>query len=201
MATGLGTPNGATLPGALCAGITPSPVVVGNPGNQTTDLGAPVTLQIEASDATQLQTLTYRSFGLPPGLSMAPGSGLITGTPTASGTYSTVVTAEDGNGATGSASFLWSIQLAITSAATATAVIGEPFTFTITATGVPRSMKLTGKPPSGIKFHSAGNGTATLAGTPKTRDTVGHYPLVITATFGRGKTATVITQSFTLTLG
>jgi kumamolisin len=200
MATGLGTPDGAALPGALCAGITPSPVVVTNPGNRTTDLGVPVTLPVQATDATSHQTLTYGSFGLPPGLSIAPSSGLITGTPTAAGTYSSVVTAEDGNGATGSASFTWSIALAITSADSATAAIGTPFSFTITATGVPRTIKLAGKPPSGIKFHSAGNGTAILAGTAKTRDTTGQYPLVITATFGKGKTATVITQSFTLTL-
>jgi subtilase family serine protease len=200
MATGLGTPNGAVLPAALCAGLTPSPVSVQNPGNQTGDLGAPVALQVEASDATAHQTLTYGSFGLPPGLSIAPKSGLITGRPTASGTFSAVVTAEDGNGATGSTSFSWSIELAITSAARATAVAGQPFSFTITATGVPTSIKLSGKPPKGIKFHPAGNGTASLAGTAKAKDAPGTYPLVITATFGKGKTAQVVTQPFTLTL-
>jgi subtilase family serine protease len=200
MATGLGTPNGAALPATLCAGITPSSVVVEDPGNQTTDLGTPVVLQVVASDATKHQTLTYGSFGLPPGLSIGPASGLITGTPTTSGTYSAVVTAEDGKGSIGATSFSWSIQLAITSPASATAVIGKPFSFTITATGVPTSMKVIGKPPKGIKFHSAGNGTATLAGTAKAKDVAGQYPLVIQASFGKGKTAKVITQWFALTL-
>ena len=196
MASGLGTPNGAALPDTLCAGITPSSVVVEDPGTQTTDLGTAVSLPIEATDATKHQTLSYGSFGLPPGLSIGSTTGLITGTPTTSGTFSSVVTAEDGQGAIGATSFSWSVVLAITSANHATAVRGQPFTFTITATGVPTSIKLIGKPPKGIDVplrgqrhghpvrdgEGQGRGRVLSPGSPghvrEREDGQGHHPVV-----------------------
>jgi hypothetical protein len=39
-----------------------------------------------------------------------------------------------------------------------------------------------------------------MSGTPNNKDAAGTYPLSITATFGKGKKATVVSQSFSLTL-
>ncbi|MBV9450692.1 MAG: hypothetical protein JO345_32860, partial [Streptosporangiaceae bacterium] len=67
-----------------------------------------VSLQISASDSASGQTLTYTATGLPAGLSIS-SSGLISGTPTTAATSSVTVTAKDTTGASGSASFTWTI--------------------------------------------------------------------------------------------
>jgi hypothetical protein len=54
--------------------------------------------------------------------------------------------------------------------------------------------------PTGLRLRNQGNGTATISGTPNKRDVAGTYPLSITATFGKGRKATVISQAFSLTL-
>jgi hypothetical protein len=198
MTTGLGTPNGAELPAALCAGTSPSPVSVTDPGAQSSDVGVPASVAVAATDATPGQTLTYSAVGLPAGLSIAPATGLISGAPSAAGSFLVSVRATDGNGATGATSFAWSVTQAITSAGSASAEVGSPFSFTIVATGAPTAIKATGTIPKGVKFHRLTGGTATLSGTPKMNDSLGAYPLVIRATYGKGKSADVITQSFTL---
>jgi Putative Ig domain/Cadherin-like domain len=88
----------------------PNRVSVTNPGNQTGTVGTAVSLQIQASDSASGQTLTYSATGLPAGLSIASSTGLISGTPTTAGTSSVTVTATDTTGASGSASFTWTIN-------------------------------------------------------------------------------------------
>ncbi|HEY6315412.1 MAG TPA: putative Ig domain-containing protein [Streptosporangiaceae bacterium] len=88
----------------------PNKVTVTNPGNQTGTVGTAVSLQIQASDSASGQTLTYSAAGLPAGLSIASSTGLISGTPTTAGTSSVTVTATDTTGASGSASFTWTIN-------------------------------------------------------------------------------------------
>jgi cellulase/cellobiase CelA1 len=53
--------------------------------------------------------LTYSAVSLPPGVSIS-SSGLISGTPTTPGGFTTTVTAKDSTGASGSATFDWSIS-------------------------------------------------------------------------------------------
>ncbi len=87
--------------------------------------------------------------------------------------------------------------LAITSAASATATAGSPFSFTVTTAGSPApSLSETGALPSGVTFTDNGNGTATLAGTPAVGQQ-GSYPITITASNGG---ANSVTQSFKLTV-
>ncbi len=85
-------------------------MTVTNPGSQTATVGTSVSLQIHASDSASGQTLTYSATGLPAGLSINSSSGLISGTPTTAGTSSVTVTAKDTTGASGSASFSWTIS-------------------------------------------------------------------------------------------
>jgi hypothetical protein len=84
-------------------------VTVTNPGSQSTKVGTAVSLQISASDSASGQTLTYSATGLPAGLSIS-SSGLISGTPTTAATSSVTVTAQDSTGASGSASFSWTVN-------------------------------------------------------------------------------------------
>ena len=81
MASGLGTPNAATLPATLCADtvLTPSPSSTRAP--RPPPSARPSAWQIAALDSASGQTLTYSATGLPAGLSITP-DGLISGTPT-----------------------------------------------------------------------------------------------------------------------
>ncbi|HEX4089262.1 MAG TPA: glycoside hydrolase family 3 C-terminal domain-containing protein, partial [Trebonia sp.] len=90
-------------------GTNANTVTVTTPANQTSTVGAAASLQIGASDSASGQTLTYTASGLPAGLSINASSGLISGTPTTAGTSSVTVTATDTTGATGSASFTWTV--------------------------------------------------------------------------------------------
>ncbi|HSZ30845.1 MAG TPA: putative Ig domain-containing protein, partial [Pseudonocardiaceae bacterium] len=84
-------------------------ITVTNPGNQASTTGTATSLQIQASDSTAGQTLTYSASGLPAGLSINSSTGLISGTPTTAGTSSVTVAATDTTGATGSTSFSWTV--------------------------------------------------------------------------------------------
>jgi subtilase family serine protease len=121
--TGLGTPHGVA---AFSAGTTTgNTITVTNPGSQTGTVGTAASLQIHATDSATGQTLTYTATGLPTGLSISSTTGLISGTPSAAGTFNVTVTAKDTTAATGSASFIWTVG---TTGGTCTAsqLLGNP---------------------------------------------------------------------------
>jgi subtilase family serine protease len=120
--TGWGTPDGVTA--FSSSGTTGNTVTVTNPGNQTGTVGTAVSLQITATDSASGQTLTYSATGLPAGLSINSSTGLITGTPTTAASSDVTVSAKDTTGATGSASFTWTISAA--SGCTARQLLGNP---------------------------------------------------------------------------
>ena len=80
-----------------------------SPGNQETLVNENVNLQLVASDADG-DVLMFSSSTLPPGLSLAASTGLITGTPTQVGSYAVVVTVNDGHEGLDTASFTWDIK-------------------------------------------------------------------------------------------
>ncbi len=104
--------TGATGSAAFSWTVNPAggnTVTVTNPGTQTSTVGTAVSLQMQATDSASGQTLTYTASGLPAGLSIS-SSGLITGTPTTASTSTVTVTAKDTTGATGSATFSWTVN-------------------------------------------------------------------------------------------
>jgi serine protease len=80
-----------------------------NPGSQSGTVGTAVSLQLSASGGTP--PYTWTATGLPTGLSISSG-GLISGTPSAAGTFSVTATAKDSAAKTGSTSFTWTINTA-----------------------------------------------------------------------------------------
>jgi serine protease len=83
-------------------------VSVANPGNRTGTVGTATSLQLSASGGTP--PYTWSASGLPAGLSINSSSGLISGTPSAAGTFNVTATARDTSNQTGSTSFTWTIS-------------------------------------------------------------------------------------------
>ena len=159
-------------------------VTVTNPGAQTATVGTASSLQLSASDSASGQTLTYTASGLPAGLSIS-SSGLISGTPTTSGTDDVIVTATDSTGATGSAAFAYSVDPAtgadtvtLTNPGSQTGTVGTAASVQITGTDSASGQSLaytaTGLPP-GL---SIGSASGLISGTPTT---AGSYNVTINA--------------------
>jgi len=134
---------------------------------------------------------------LPAGLSFTgngDGTADITGTPAtgSGGSYPVTITATNG---LGSASESFTIVVpeapAFTSADTAGASTGTPFSVTAAASGYPSpTITESGALPKGVKYVAA---TATFTGTPAA-GTAGTYHVTLTATNSSG----TVSQSFTL---
>ncbi len=181
-----------TLPGAVNMTVTGSTAFV---------VGASGTVNIAA---TGVPAFTVSLAGaLPTGVSFSatPGSGTITGIPAAGtgGSYPLTVTATNGTSVQTQNIVLTVAQAPqFTSATSATALTGTPFSFTVASTGVPAAtITRLGSLPSGIIFTAGANGTATLSGTPSSLAAGRSYPITFTATNSAG----AVTQAFTLTVG
>lgn len=106
----VGTP--LTITFTLSGGTNTAPTIA-NPGNQTGTVGNGVNLQITASDPNG-HALTYSATGLPAGLTINPGTGLISGTLNAVATTNVAVTVTD-NGSpnlSATANFTWTVNAA-----------------------------------------------------------------------------------------
>jgi hypothetical protein len=101
--------GGAAL-GQLTVTVTEinAPPSLANPGDQQTQEGTLVSLQLNASDPDG-DALTFSATGLPPGLSLDGNSGLISGAPAANGagSYQVSITADDGVTEPTTVSFVW----------------------------------------------------------------------------------------------
>jgi Putative Ig domain len=109
-------------------------VTVTSPGDQESVAGAPVSLQIMASDSDPELSLTYSSRTLPAGLTIDSHTGLISGIPTVPGTYHVTVSVVDSTlNAGGSASFTWTVVAPLSATPSAGGPVGST-TVTDTAT-------------------------------------------------------------------
>jgi subtilisin-like proprotein convertase family protein len=143
-----------------------------------------------------------RTGALPSGITFTDngdGTGTLSGTATASGTFPITFTASNGVLPNAVQSFTLTVNKAptITSANSTTFTVGTLGSFTVTTTGKPTpSINEAGALPLGVGFIDNGDGTATLSGTPDP-GTEGTYNLSFTASNGLAPDAN---QSFTLTV-
>jgi len=85
----------------------PTAVTVANPGDRTTYQSTSTSLQMTASGGTP--PYTWSATGLPNSLSINASTGLISGTPYFTGTYTVTVTASAAAGGSGSTTFTWRV--------------------------------------------------------------------------------------------
>ncbi len=114
---------------------------------------------------------SFGATGLPQGLSVNTTTGLISGTPTSTGTWTVALSATNSNG-TVTATLALTIKAAspvITSASTANGTMGTAFSYQIAATNLPTSYSASGLPAGLSVSTTTGliSGTPTAAGTSK----------------------------------
>jgi Pro-kumamolisin, activation domain/Putative Ig domain len=170
MATGLGTPIGATLAGAVCDKVT-----VGNPGPQTSAVGDAVKLPLPAI-STSGGSLHYVATGLPSGLLINGSTGVVSGAPTTVGSWNVMVLATAADGVVGTATFTWTViagpppitapvNVAITSPGDQTGMVGKPVSLPVSASdsnGGALSYGASGLP-AGLAINGS---TGLISGTP-----------------------------------
>jgi uncharacterized repeat protein (TIGR03803 family) len=149
-------------------------------------------LPLNAMGGTGVYTFAATAGTLPPGLSLN-SRGLLSGTPTATGTYSFTITATDSVGATGSENFTVTINPAVsfTPATLANGTTGAAYNQTIAQGGTGSlTFSVTGTLPPGLGLNSSG----ALSGTPTT---TGSFTFTLTATDVLGVSAS---QRYTMAI-
>lgn len=179
-----------TVTDAMGAVATQSYTVVIHPALVATWPDAVPNVQVGVSSTTTLTATAgaapyvWTSTGLPPGLSLNPSSGVLSGTPTAAGTYAVVITVTDALGAASTKSFTitvnppftatWPLlpggQVGVTYSTTSVVATGGTTPYTWSATGLPPGLTL-------------GSATGTIAGVPTT---AGAFTVTITGTDALG---------------
>jgi PKD repeat protein len=133
------------------------PPTLAQPANQSTVRNQPASLQLVGSDP-EGAPLSYSASGLPPGLTVNPSSGVISGTPTVAGSSTVTATVSDGS-STASRSFTWTV----TSSTTQPPSGNQPPTLAqpanqSTALQQAASLQLVGSDPEGASLAYLANG-------------------------------------------
>ena len=168
--------------------LNSSPAVT-SPGALVNSLDSIVSQAIQASDPNG-DPLVFSATGLPGGLSISPGSGIISGSPDTVGAFNVTVTATDPSGDSGSAAFVWTIveKLSVTPVSAPPSPAGNTVTLNATASGGVN-------PRYQWNFGDGSPDTAFSASTSTTHNFPGpgRYLVTVTATDDSGST---VTRSF-----
>jgi hypothetical protein len=186
----------------LAAQGQPAPAIT-SPLTASGTVGVAFSYQITASN----NPTSFNATGLPAALSVNTTTGVISGTPTAAGSFSVTVSATNATG-TGSAALALTIGQAqsapvITSSLTASGTVGVAFSYQITASNNPTSFNATGLP-AGLSVNTTTgviSGAPTAAGsfsvTVSATNVTGTGSATLALTIGQAQSAPVITSSLT----
>ncbi|HEX8151824.1 MAG TPA: ice-binding family protein [Thermoanaerobaculia bacterium] len=161
---------------AGCPTITLSPATI--PGSTAGTPYGPV--NVTASGGTGPYVFSVTAGALPSGVTLSPG-GVISGTPTTSGSFNVTITATDALGCRGSRIYAALVNcpvIAISPASLPNSTIGFPYSASLTGSGgtAPYTfVRTSGTLPPGLTLSSAGQ----FSGTP---NTPGTFNFTVTAT-------------------
>jgi hypothetical protein len=192
--------NGCTGSGATYTlVINCQTITVTNPVTTTGTAGTAFSQTFSQSGAIGGSTFSINSGSLPAGLSLSAG-GVLSGTPTQTGSFPITVKVTDGNGCTGvGATYTLVINcqtITVTNPATTTGTAGTAFSQTFSqssAIGGATFSINSGSLPAGLTLHSA---TGVLDGTPTV---TGSFPITVKVTDGNGCTG--VGSTYTLVIG
>jgi hypothetical protein len=162
--------------------IFPKPVVT-SVATASGKVGTMLTYQIMASNSPA----SYGATGLPAGVTVSASTGLISGKPTKSGTFTVNLSARNGGG-TGTKTLTLKVfppTPVITSVATVSGKVGTTVIYQITATNIPTAYSATGLP-AGLMISTT---TGKIAGRPTK---VGTFNATVKATNAGGTGTKVV---------
>jgi autotransporter-associated beta strand protein len=174
--SGSGLVESANSAQATATPLMTAPVVSSTTAASGTN-GIAFKYQIAASN----YPTSYSASGLPAGLNVSSTTGLISGTPSVSGTFTASIGATN-DGGTGNASLTITLQPAapaITSGLSKTGTSGSAFSYSIAASNGPVSFAASGLP-AGLSVDSA---TGVISGTPSA---TGSFSIALSASNGGG---------------
>ncbi len=167
-ATDSQTPTAATKSANLSIVVTQPPLSISTTGLAPGSIGNPYAQTVQAIGGTPPYTWAIIAGALPGGLTLSPSTGVISGTPTGSGTFNFTIRATDAAAATASAnlSIIVGSALTITTTSLPGGTVGTAYTATLSATGgaQPYTWTITsGNLPAGLTLDSS---TGVISGTP-----------------------------------
>ena len=154
--------------------VIPPPTILVNPSTVPgATVGAGYSQTLSGSGGTAPYSFAITAGALPAGLSLNTGTGALTGTPTAAGTFNFTVTATDANSFTGSRAYTLAVAppvILIAPSALTGGTVGAAYSESIIASGgiATYSYAITaGALPAGLTLSSTGSlsGTPTAGGT------------------------------------
>ncbi|SDG49301.1 putative Ig domain-containing protein [Dyella sp. 333MFSha] len=193
--SGAGAPFSGSHAYSLTVGapsVTVAPATLPNP-----TVGAAYSQNVSASGGTAPYTFAVTAGATPSGLSLS-AAGVLSGTPTAAGTFNFTVTATDDNGFDGAHAYTVTVggpTLVLTPTSQPTGHVGQAYTTSYSTTGgtAPYHYTVTGSLPTGLSL--ADNGT--LSGTPTQ---AGNFPVAIHVTDSSTGAGSPFTATVNMTL-
>jgi len=189
--------NGCTGTGPTYTLVISCPTItVTNPAANSGTVGSPFNVTFTQSGASGTATFTTSST-LPAGLTLS-AAGVLSGTPTQSGTFPIVVTVTDSNGCTGTgATYTLTINcqtITVTNPANNSGTVDAAFSATFTQSGAIGSATFSiasGTLPAGLTLSAGG----VLSGTPQAPGT---FPITVKVTDANGCSGTGPTYTLTI---
>ncbi|MBZ5583903.1 MAG: putative Ig domain-containing protein [Acidobacteriia bacterium] len=185
------TNSAGTGTSVLTLTVAPASPVITSPATATATVGTAFSYTITATN----NPASFNAAGLPVGLTVNTATGAISGTPLAASVYSVTLSATN-SGGTGISLLTLTVAASpparpvITSPATAAAMLGASFFYTITATNSPNSFNAAGLPP-GLTINTA---AGTISGAPLA---AGVFSVTLSATNSGGTGTSLLTLTVT----